>query len=142
MLSRSDIDPAHVEQGKGRKDRWVYLSADALTSLHECLRRRPLSAPADRFFWNQKRKQRPLSVTAIQKKLERYAKAADIQANCHSLRHTFASNLLEEGAEVVSIRELLGHASIASSERYARLSNRRVKQEYLHRTYAVETTLC
>ncbi len=120
-----------VEQGKGRKDRWVYLSADALSSLHECLRRRPLSAPGDYIFWNQKRTRCPLSVKAIQKKMERYAQIAGIKASCHSLRHTFASNLLEEGAEVVSIRELLGHSSIASSERYARLSNRRVKQEYL-----------
>jgi site-specific recombinase XerD len=134
-LKVSDIDWEHkallVEQGKGRKDRWVYLSGDALTSLHECLRKRPLVAPGDYFFWNQKQKRRPLTVKAIQKKMERYARAAGIKASCHSLRHTFASNLLEEGAEVVSIRELLGHSSVASSERYARLSNRRVKREYL-----------
>ncbi len=120
-----------VEQGKGRKDRWVYLSADALSSLHECLRHRPLSAAGDYFFWNQKRMRCPLSIKAIQKKMERYASSAGIAASCHSLRHTFASNLLEEGAEVVSIKELLGHSSIGSSERYARLSNRRVKQEYM-----------
>lgn len=48
-----------------------------------------------------------------------------------SLRHTFASNLLEEGAEVISIREFLGHESIASSERYAKLSNKKIKQAYL-----------
>jgi integrase/recombinase XerD len=72
----------------------------------------------------------PLSSKGIQKKLERYAKAADIKASCHSLRHTFASNLLEAGAEVIAIKELLGHASIQSSERYAKLSNQRVKQAY------------
>jgi len=38
---------------------------------------------------------------------------------------------LEEGAEIVSIKEFLGHSSVTSSERYARLSNRRVKQTYL-----------
>ncbi len=63
--------------------------------------------------------------------MERYAKAARVEASCHSLRHTFASNLLEEGAEVVSIREFLGHESIASSERYAKLSNQKIKQRYL-----------
>jgi len=67
----------------------------------------------------------------MQKKMERYAKAAGIKASCHSLRHTFASNLLEEGAEVISIKELLGHTSMESSERYAKLSNQRVKQVYL-----------
>ena len=61
----------------------------------------------------------------------RYARAAGVKASCHSLRHTFASNLLEAGAEVVSIREFLGHANIASSERYAKLSNLKVKQVYL-----------
>jgi site-specific recombinase XerD len=82
-------------------------------------------------FWNQKRLWQPLSIKAIQKKIERYAKSAGIKANCHSLRHTFASNLLEAGAEVVYIKEFLGHNSIAASERYARLSNQRVKQMYL-----------
>ena len=62
--------------------------------------------------------------------MERYAKAAGIKASCHSLRHTFASNLLEAGAEVISIKKLLGHASIQSSERYATLSHQRVKQVY------------
>ena len=66
----------------------------------------------------------------MQQKMERYAKAAGIKASCHSLRHTFASNLLEEGAEVISIKELLGHASMGASERYAKLSNQRVKHIY------------
>ena len=82
-------------------------------------------------FWNQKRFSRTLSVKAMQKKMARYAAAAGLSASCHSLRHTFASNLLEQGAEVVFIRELLGHASITSSERYAKISNQKVKQEYL-----------
>jgi site-specific recombinase XerD len=120
-----------VEQGKGRKDRSVYLSADALASLRACWQIRPLYVPGDYVFWNQKRKDKPLSIKAIQKKMERYTKAAGIVASCHALRHTFASNLLEAGAEVVSIKEFLGHASVASSERYARLSNLKVKQVYL-----------
>jgi integrase/recombinase XerD len=91
---------------------------------------RPAVVPDEVLFWNQKRPQRPLSSKGIQKKLERYAKAAAIKASCHSLRHTFASNLLEAGAEVIAIKDLLGHASIQSSERYAKLSNQRVKQIY------------
>jgi site-specific recombinase XerD len=120
-----------VRQGKGRKDRRVYLSNDILSSLEQLLNLRPRAIPEDVVFWNQKRFSQPLSIKAIQKKMERYAKSAGIKASCHSLRHTFASNLLEEGAEVVYIKEFLGHNSIASSERYARLSNQRVKQMYL-----------
>jgi site-specific recombinase XerD len=135
QLQVSDIDwtqqALRIEQGKGRKDRRVYLSADAVASMRECVQRRPSGVPGDAVFWNQKRPSRPLSVKAIQKKMARYANAAGIMASCHSLRHTFASNLLEQGAELVSIRELLGHASITSSERYAKVSNQKVKQEYV-----------
>jgi len=120
-----------VRQGKGRKDRRVYLSNDILSSLEQLLNLRPRAIPEDIVFWNQKRLSQPLSIKAIQKKMERYAKSANIKARCHSLRHTFASNLLEAGAEVIYIKEFLGHNSIASSERYARLSNQRVKQMYL-----------
>lgn len=120
-----------VRQGKGRKDRRVYLSSDAATGLRECLKGRPVKVPNNHLFWNQKRAGQPLSVKAMQKKMERYAKESNVKASCHSLRHTFASNLLEEGAEIVSIKEFLGHTSVASSERYARLSNQKVKQTYL-----------
>jgi site-specific recombinase XerD len=135
QLTLQDIDWSQqavlVEPGKGRKDRRVYLSAEAGVSLRECLKQRPSGVPGDAVFWNQKRPSRTLSVQAIQKKMARYATAAGIVASCHSLRHTFASNLLEQGAEIVAIRELLGHASITSSERYAKVSNQKVKPEYL-----------
>ena len=120
-----------VVQGKGRKDRSVYLSPDAVASVQQCLTQHPGARAQGYVFWNRKRAARPLSVKAIQKKMERYAKAAGIIASCHSLRHTFASNLLEHGAEVVAIRDFLGHSQIASSERYAKISSQKVKQEYM-----------
>jgi site-specific recombinase XerD len=120
-----------VVQGKGRKDRRVYLSPDAVASVQQCLAQHPGARAQGYVFWNRKRAERPLSVKAIQKKMERYAKAAGITASCHSLRHTFASNLLEHGAEVVAIRDFLGHSQIASSERYAQLSSQKIKQEYM-----------
>ena len=121
----------HIVQGKGRKDRRVYLSPDAVASLQRCLEQHPGTPAQGYVFWNRKRQARPLSVKAIQKKMERYAKAAGIPASCHSLRHTFASNLLEHGAEVVTIRDFLGHSQLASSERYAKVSSQKIKQEYL-----------
>jgi site-specific recombinase XerD len=120
-----------VIQGKGRKDRRVYLSPDALASVQQCLAQHPGSRAQGYVFWNRTRAQQPLSIKAIQKKMERYAKAAGITASCHSLRHTFASNLLEHGAEVVAIRDFLGHSQIASSERYAKISSQKIKQEYI-----------
>ncbi len=133
-LRLADLDweqqSLRIDQGKGRKDRMVSLSADALGALRTCLALRPAVVPDGLVFWNQKRPHRALSSKGIQKQIERYAKAAGIKASCHSLRHTFASNLLEAGAEVITIKELLGHASIESSERYAKLSNQRVKHVY------------
>jgi integrase len=81
-----------IDQGKGRKDRRVYVSSDAVTSLRTCLTHRPAHVPGTAVFWNQKHPHRPLSITAVQKKRERYAPAAGITASCPSLRHTFASN--------------------------------------------------
>jgi len=133
-LRLADLDweqqSLRIDQGKGRKDRIVSLSADALGALRTCLALRPAVVPDGLVFWHQKRPHRALSSKGIQKQIERYAKAAGIKASCHSLRHTFASNLLEAGAEVITIKELLGHASIESSERYAKLSNQRVKHVY------------
>jgi site-specific recombinase XerD len=120
-----------ILQGKGRKDRHVYRSPDLVASLHQCLEQHPGDRAQGYVFWNRKRTQQPLSVKAIQKKMERYAKAAGITASCHSLRHTFASNLLEHGAEGVVIRDFLGQSQIASSERYAKISRQKVKQEYM-----------
>lgn len=126
-----DQDALLIEQGKGRKDRRSYLCPDAAEMLREALSLRPNGVPGDKVFWNRKRPTTPLSDKAIQKKIERLAKAAGIDASCHSLRHTFASNLLENGAELIVIKDLLGHASVTSSQRYARLSNQKVKEEYL-----------
>jgi len=119
-----------IDQGKGRQDRIVSLSADARAALRTCLALRPAAVPDEGVLWNQKRPHRALSTKGIQKKMERYAKAAGIKASCHRLRQTLASNLLEAGAEGISIKALLGHASIGSSERDATLSNQRVKQVY------------
>ena len=134
-LKQSQIDweqrALRIDQGKGGKDRVVYLSADAIDALQTCLDGRPKGVPGDRVFWNRKRPLSPLSVGAIQKQMQRLAKSAGIDASCHRLRHTFASTLLENGAELVSVKELLGHAKVGTSERYARVSNQHVKQEYL-----------
>ena len=120
-----------IDQGKGRKDRRVYMSPDVIASLQQCLEQHPGERAHGFVFWNRKRPARPLSVKAIQKKMERYTNVAGITASCHSLRHTFASNLLEHGAEVVTIRDFLGHSQIASSERYAKVSSQKIKHEYM-----------
>src|SRR4030095_8969189 len=134
-LTLDDIDwtqqAIRIDQGKGRKDRRGVGSPRCGEETRTRFYSRPAHCPGPAVCWNQKRPHRPLLITAVQKKMERYAQAAGITASCHSLRHTFASNLLEQGTEIVTIKEFLGQGSIASSERYARVSNQKVKQEYL-----------
>jgi integrase/recombinase XerD len=120
-----------LEPGKGRKEQRVSLSPDAIASLQQCLAQHPGDQAKGDVCWNRRRHQQPLSVKAIPKKMERYAKAAGIPASCHSLRHTLASNLLEHGAEVVVIHDFLGPSPLASTERYAKVSSQQIKQEYL-----------
>src|SRR4030095_16484733 len=72
----------HIVQGKGRKDRCVYMSPDAMASLQQCLEQHPGARAQGYVFWNRKRPQHPLTVKAIQKKMERYAKAAGLTASC------------------------------------------------------------
>lgn len=74
-LTLGDMDweqqSLRIEQGKGRKDRIVSVSADALAALRTCLAARPVAVPGGLVFWNQKRPSRPLSPKGIQKKMER-----------------------------------------------------------------------
>jgi integrase/recombinase XerC len=107
------------------------MSPDAVASMQPCLAQQPGERAHGFVFWKRTRQARPLSVTAIQKQRERDPKAAGIPASCHSLRHTFASNLLEHGAEVVTIRDFLGHSQIASSERYTTVSSQKLQHEYM-----------
>jgi len=107
----------HMVQGQGRKDRRVYMSPDLLTSRHDWLAQH-LGDPAQgSVVWHRTRPQQPLSVKAIHKKIARYAKAAGGTARCHILRQTCTSHLLAHGAEVVTIRDFLGHRPISSSAR-------------------------
>jgi integrase/recombinase XerD len=134
-LKRAQIDweqqALHGMQGKGRTERRVYLSPAAMASVPPCLGQQPGERATGYVFGHRKRPGQPLSVKALQKKMERYAKAAGITASCHSLRHPFAANRLDYGAEVGTMRDVLGHSQLASSERYAKVSSQKIKQEYL-----------
>jgi len=133
-LRLRDLDCAartlFIRQGKGRKDRVVYLSEDAVDILSRCLQAGGQAVTTEYVFFNKKDRGRGLTANAIQKKLERYCRAASITLSCHQLRHTFAKGLLDEGTGIMTIKNLLGHESVLTSERYARLSDAKVKQEY------------
>jgi site-specific recombinase XerD len=120
-----------VKNGKGGKDRVVYISKDAGAALVEYLRIRPLCG-AKKVFVVEKGTYRgnPLSVRGIQKRIEYYARKTKLKVSCHQLRHTMATQLLNAEAEVVTIQDLLGHNWITTTERYCTVSNLKVQRDY------------
>jgi site-specific recombinase XerD len=120
-----------VRQGKGSKDRLVYMSKDFLKSLTDYVRFRS-SSPDKHVFLVEKGtcRGKGLSVRGIQKRMEYYARKAGLQVSLHQLRHTMATNLLNAGAHLATVQDLLGHASVLTTQRYCKVSNLRVQQDY------------
>ena len=120
-----------VEQGKGGKDRVVYISNDAHDALIAYLKIRSRNR-TKRIFLVEKGtyKGQAISVRGIQKRIEYYAKKTRINVSCHRLRHTMATQLLNAEAEVETIQDLLGHNWITTTQRYCRVSNVKVQRDY------------
>ena len=120
-----------VLNGKGRKDRVVYLSDDAAEGLAAYLKMRRHSRMKKVFLVEKgDYKGKPISVRGIQKRMEYYAKKTGLAISCHRLRHTMATQLLNAEAEVETIQDLLGHNWITTTQRYCKVSNIKVQRDY------------
>ncbi len=114
--------------GKGRKQRLIYISSPITWQrLKNWLkvRKENFSLSHDYVFIN--RYQDPISIYAIEDIFTKYKKLAKINVNStpHYLRHTFATNLLANGADIRVVQELLGHSSISTTEIYTEVTNTR-----------------
>ncbi|MBW2194284.1 MAG: tyrosine-type recombinase/integrase [Deltaproteobacteria bacterium] len=120
-----------VKCGKWCRDRIVFMSDDAFNALSAYLDSRSRTR-VKRVFLVEKGtfKDKPLSVRGIQKRIEYYAKKTGVQVSCHRLRHTMATQLLNADAEAVTIQDLLGHNCLASTQRYCKVSNPKVRRDY------------
>lgn len=127
-LPRSQL---FVYEGKGVKDRVVYLSNDAYKILVGYLKARS-SARAKRVFLIEKGrfKGKPIQVRGIQHRMQHYAQIAGLKVSCHQLRHTMATQLLNADADLVTIQDLLGHTRIKTTQRYCQVSNLKVQRDY------------
>jgi len=120
-----------VEDGKGAKDRIVYMSNDALHALAAYLRVRPASRARKIFLVGKGTCTGQLiSIRGIQKRMEYYARKAKVRVSCHHLRHTMATQMLNADADLSTIQDLLGHSSVKTTQRYCRISNLKVQRDY------------
>ena len=116
--------------GKGSKQRTVPLSDPAVDALRSWISEHRQSllgghAPADALFVNQRGRQ--LTPRDVRRLLDRRAAAP---THPHALRHTFATHLLDGGADLRAVQELLGHADLSTTQRYTHVSRERLRSVY------------
>jgi integrase/recombinase XerC len=124
--------------GKGDKERYVFFSDEAKTSLADYLAERDErlrssrsgAGPADRVFIS--RRGRAISAPGVRWIIARYAERSGLGKNIHphSLRHSFATHLVNSGCDVRVVQELLGHASLSTTQRYTHVNMERLRKVY------------
>lgn len=139
-LSRTDLDLVSQQakvRGKGRKERIVPIGDHATLAVRnyeakrdELIRR--IGPKADRMAVFLAVTGKRIGVRAVQKAVTAFLRQIDEEAGLtvHSLRHTFATHLLDAGADLRAVQELLGHASVSTTQIYTHTSVERLKQVY------------
>ncbi len=125
-------------EGKGRKTRVVPAGEPAMAALRDYLdRARPALAPAPGSDPGEQalflsRSGRKLSTSDVRRRMRRWTQRAGTagEATPHSLRHSFATHLLDGGADLRAIQEMLGHASVSSTQIYTRVESARLRSAY------------
>jgi site-specific recombinase XerD len=120
-------------EGKGAKTRFVPVGEPAMRALRGYLERgRGALSHDDRDVLFLSKSGRPLHTSDVRRRLRAWCAQAGIAADVspHALRHSFATHLLNGGADLRSIQELLGHASIATTQIYTRVESARLRSAY------------
>ena len=130
-LSASDIDfisGVVTVAGKGRKERMVPIGECALSAIRRYQEARTVQAQA--VFLNKNGKR--ISDRGVRGIVEKYIRLASIRqgVSAHTLRHSFATHLLDRGADLRTVQELLGHANLSSTQIYTHLTTEKLKRVY------------
>ena len=120
-------------RGKGKKERLVPIGLKALEAIDKYWRTltHPPAAKAPVFLANPA-KARPMYPRLVQLRLKRYLEACglDPKLTPHKLRHSYATHMLDAGADLRSVQELLGHAHLVTTQVYTHLTTERLKRAY------------
>lgn len=118
-----------VHHGKGGKDRYTLLSQRNLEVLRQYWKEYRPNHPDGFLFYPRTDKDKVLAIRSVQNAFYKYRKRAELPATftVHTLRHCFATHLLESGVDVFQIKELLGHTFIQSTAFYLHLSHSSLK---------------
>jgi integrase/recombinase XerC len=144
-LNRNDLDminqTLHV-RGKGKKERIVPLGSHAMAAIRHYMtllepdprfssvKQQSITNPAVPLFINKNAGR--LSSRSVRRKLDKYLTMAGLDPTIspHTLRHSFATHLLDNGADLRSVQELLGHQSLSTTQIYTHLSTMRLRTAY------------
>jgi integrase/recombinase XerC len=120
-------------RGKGKKERLVPIGDPALKAIQEywnTMQRLP--AGASPVFFSETKKRAPLHPVQLSRRLKQYLVIAGLDPSLtpHKLRHSYATHLLDAGADLRSVQELLGHAHLATTQVYTHVTTERLKKAY------------
>lgn len=135
-IKLSDIDRKHgtiTVTGKGNKVRLVPLGEETLKDLNHYLKIRndfisEKQTETDSLFLNKFGN--TLSARSIDRLVKKFGRSKGLDFTPHTLRHSFATHLLENGADLILIKEILGHASLSTTQKYTHVTAETMKKAY------------
>jgi len=138
-LNMDDIDflgeVVHI-RGKGKKERIAPISSSALQTIQHYIEFRNKRAQSNSNFDSKvlfvNKHGKRLSTRSVRRKMDKYLKMAGLDPSIspHTLRHSFATHMLNNGADLRSVQELLGHQSLSTTQIYTHLTTRKLKEDY------------
>jgi integrase/recombinase XerC len=138
-LNMDDVDflgeVVHI-RGKGKKERIAPISSSTLQMIQRYIEFRNKRAQSNSNFEAKvlfvNKHGRRLSTRSVRRKMDKYLKMAGLDPSIspHTLRHSFATHMLNNGADLRSVQELLGHQSLSTTQIYTHLTTRRLKEVY------------
>lgn len=138
-LNMDDVDflgeIVHI-RGKGKKERIAPISSSALQAIQHYMEFRNKRAQSNTNFDTKvlfvNKHGHRLSTRSVRRKMDKYLKMAGLDPNIspHTLRHSFATHMLNNGADLRSVQELLGHQSLSTTQVYTHLTTRKLKEIY------------